>query len=82
MIMKEKRIILRVSADAKRTIEDVARLSNVSVSSYILSVVLKQAKIDLDQNETITLTNIERDSLIKVLECSPKPNQELRRLMN
>lgn len=78
--IKEKRIEFRVPDEAKKTIEDAARLSNISLSSYILSVVLKQAKIDLEQNETIVLNNAERDSLMKALECPPKPNEALKDL--
>ena len=78
--IKEKRIEFRVPDEAKKTIEDAAKLSNISVSSYILSVVLKQAKLDLEQNEVITLNNKERDSLMRALENPPKPNDELRAL--
>lgn len=78
--IKEKRIEFRVPDEAKKTIEDAAKLSNISVSSYILTVVLKQAKLDLEQNEVITLNNKERDSLMKALENPPKPNDELRAL--
>ena len=78
--IKEKRIEFRVPDEAKKTIEDAAKLSNISVSSYILSVVLKQARLDLEQNEVITLNNKERDSLIRALECPPKPNDALRGL--
>ena len=78
--IKEKRIEFRVPDEAKKTIEDAARLSNISLSSYILSVVLKQAKIDLEQNETIVLNNAERDSLMKALESPPKPNEALKDL--
>ena len=78
--IKEKRIEFRVPDEAKKTIEDAARLSNISVSSYILSVALKQAKLDLEQNEIITLNNAERDSLMRALECPPKPNEALRSL--
>ena len=57
-IVKEKRIEFRVPDEAKKTIEEAARLSNISVSSYILSVVLKQARLDLEQNEIVTLSNL------------------------
>ena len=80
--IKEKRIEFRVPDEAKKTIEDAAKLANISVSSYILSVVLKQAKMDLEQNEIIILNNAERDSLMKALECPPKPNDALRNLFN
>lgn len=78
--LKDERIEFRVSNDKKKTIEEAAKLSNVSTSSYIINVVLKQAKIDLEQNEIITLTNNERDSLMKALNNPPKPNKALRAL--
>lgn len=78
--IKEKRIEFRVPDEAKKTIEDAARLSNISLSSYILTVVLKQAKIDLEQNEVITLNNKERDSLMEALANPPKPNEALKSL--
>lgn len=78
--IKEKRIEFRVPDEAKKTIEDAAKLSNISLSSYILTVVLKQAKIDLEQNEIITLNNKERDSLMNALANPPQPNEALRNL--
>lgn len=78
--IKEKRIEFRVPDEAKKTIEDAARLSNVSLSSYILSVTLKQARIDLAQNETIVLNNQERDALMDALAKPMKPNKPLKDL--
>lgn len=78
--IKEKRIEFRVPEEAKQTIEDAAKLSNISLSSYILMVVLKQAKLDLEQNEIITLNNKDRDSLMNALADPPKPNEALRSL--
>jgi len=78
--IKEKRIEFRVSEEAKKTIEDAAKLSNISLSSYILSVVLKQAKIDLEQNEIISLNNKDRDNLMKALSNPPKANEALKDL--
>lgn len=78
--IKEKRIEFRVPDEAKKTIEEAAKLSNISVSSYILSVVLKQARLDLEQNEIIILNNQERDSLMAALANPPKPNEALKGL--
>lgn len=78
--IKEKRIEFRVPDEAKKTIEDAARLSNVSLSSYILSVTLKQARLDLAQNETIVLNNQERDALMDALAKPMKPNKALKDL--
>ena len=78
--IKEKRIEFRVPDEAKKTIEDAAKLSNISLSSYILSVVLKQAKLDLEQNEMIILNDKERDNLMNALANPPMPNEALRDL--
>lgn len=78
--IKEKRIEFRVPDEAKKTIEDAAKLANISLSSYILSVVLKQAKLDLEQNEIITLNNKERDLLMENLNNPPEPNEALKNL--
>lgn len=80
VLVKEKRIEFRLPDEAKKTIEDAARLSNISLSSYILSVVLKQAKLDLEQNEVISLNNKDRDSLMNALANPPEPNEALRAL--
>ena len=78
--VKENRIEFRLPSDAKKTIEDAARLSNISLSSYILSVVLKQAKLDLEQNEVISLNDKDRDLLMAALTNPPKPNDSLKAL--
>ena len=78
--IKEKRIEFRLPEDAKNTIEDAARLANISLSSYILTVVLKQAKLDLEQNEIIMLNNKERDNLMKALSEPVEPNEALKGL--
>lgn len=78
--VKEERIEFRVPKQTKKTIESAAKLANISVSSYIINVVLKQAKYDLEQNEIITLNNMERDNLMKALSNPPAPNQALKDL--
>lgn len=80
--IKEKRIEFRVSEESKKIIEYAAELANISLSSYILSVVLKQAKLDIEQSNAIVLNNKERDSLIKSLKKPAKPNKELKELFN
>jgi len=80
IVTKEKRIEFRLSEKDKQTIENAARLSNTTLSSYILSTVLKQAKLDLGQNVTISLSSQDRDKLIKALENSSEPNKSLKEL--
>ena len=78
--VKEKRIEFRVPEEAKLTLEEAARLANVSLSSYILTVCLKQAKLDLEQNETIILQDKDRDTLMKALSEPIAPNEALKNL--
>lgn len=80
VLTKESRIDIRLPADSKRTIEEAANLSNVSLSSYILSVSLKQAKYDLEQNERLVLSNAERDLFLEALDKPALPNEHLKAL--
>lgn len=80
VVLREKRIEFRLPEDAKKVIEEAAELSNLSISSYILNVVYKQAKLDLEQNEMIVLNNAERDKLIKALSSPKEPNAKLKGL--
>ena len=78
--IKETLIELNVSNFEKKIIEDAARLSNTSLSSYILNAVLKQANYDLGNKDVISLDNGDRDNLIHTLNNPPKPNQALNNL--
>ena len=79
-MVKEKRIELRVSQEAKTTIEEAAKLANVSVSSYILSTVLRQAKMDLSKSY-IVLNDNDRDALLRALQNPDSPNEALINLL-
>lgn len=80
MAVKENRIEFRVADDKKKQIEKAAQLANLSLSAYIRNVVLRQTKIDLEQNEIITLTKRDRDALMEVLANPPEPNEALKAL--
>jgi len=80
--LKESRIEFRVSKETKSILEDAARLANISLSSYIVSVSLKQARLDLAKNDTIVLNDKERNRFIKMMLNPPKPNAKLKKLMN
>ena len=77
---KKKCISITISSEDKEIIERAAKHNTLSVSSYIISVVLKQAIIDLRTNEPIILNSNERNNFIKVLNKSSKPNQNLKEL--
>ena len=80
VITKSNRIDIRLSDADKEIIEKAASYSRQSVSSYIISVVVKQAQLDLIENETLHLSNQDRDFIINLLDNPPEPNENLRAL--
>ena len=78
--LKNERIDFRVSLDQKSLLEKAAEIKNVSLSSYIISSSLRQAQIDLAENETLVLSNRDRDSIMEALENPPEPNDALKEL--
>ena len=77
---KSNRIDIRLSDEDKQIIEKAASCSRQSVSSYIISVVIKQAQQDLIDNETIYLSNEDRDFVLSLLENPGDPNENLKNL--
>ena len=77
---KDSRINLRTSLDDKSLLEKAASLRHLTLSSYIIATSLRQAQIDLAEQETLLVSNSERDKIMKALENPPAPNSALRKL--
>ena len=77
---KDSRINLRTSLDDKSLLERAASLRHLSLSSYIIATSIRQAQLDLAEQETLLVSNSERDMIMKALENPPKPNTALRKL--
>ena len=77
---KNNRIDIRLSDADKEMIEKAASFSRQSVSSYIISVVIKQAQQDLIDNETLILLNQDRDFVLNLLDNPSEPNEHLKSL--
>lgn len=78
--IKDVRIDLRASVNQKTLLEQAAELKHVSLSSYVLASSLKQAQLDLAENETLLLSNRDRDLVMSILENPPEPNEALKGL--
>ena len=76
----DSRINLRTSLDDKSLLERAASLRHLSLSSYIIATSIRQAQLDLAEQETLLVSNSERDMIMKALENPPKPNAALRKL--
>ncbi len=78
--VKGERIDFRANSNQKTLLERAAELKHVSLSSYVLTSSLKQAQIDLAENEAILLSNLDRDLVMSALENPPEPNKALKDL--
>ena len=78
--LKTNRIDLRVDDINKETLERAAQIKNLSLTSYITSVCLNQAKLDIQENETLFLSGKDRDLIYQLLENAPEPNEALKGL--
>ena len=77
---KDERIDFRANINQKTILERAAEIKHVSLSSYVLTSSLKQAQIDLEENETLQLSNKDRDFVMNLLDNPPEPNEALKEL--
>lgn len=80
VVLKDERIDFRASSKQKTLLERAAELKHVSLSSYILTSSLKQAQIDLAENEALVLSDRDRELVMDALENPPEPNEALKGL--
>lgn len=78
--LKNERIDLRTNDEEKKLLERAAELKHLSLSSYIITISLKQAKIDLEEEEILLLSNQDRNRILAALENPPEPTEALKRL--
>ena len=76
--VKDSRVDFRVSDVQKSLLERAAEIKHLSLSSYILSSSIKQAELDIAENEMLILSNRDRDLVMSVLENPSEPNEALR----
>ena len=62
----------------KSLLERAAEIKHLSLSSYILSSSIKQAELDIAENEMLILSNRDRDLVMSALENPPEPNEALK----
>jgi uncharacterized protein (DUF1778 family) len=80
--IKNKRIDIRVPEEIKEVLMTAAKLSGLTLSSYIISVSYKKAEMDLKENENLVLSNRDRDLLLSALNKIEEPNNKLKGLFN
>lgn len=76
--VKDSRVDFRVSDVQKSLLERAAEIKHLSLSSYILSSLIKQAELDIAENEMLILSNRDRDLVMSALENPPEPKEALK----
>lgn len=76
--VKDSRVDFRVSDVQKSLLERAAEIKHLSLSSYILSSLIKQAELDIAENEMLILSNKDRDLVMSALDNPPEPNEALK----
>ena len=75
--IKSERIDIRLSPEEKELIVKAANMNNRSLSSYILSIALKEAKNDLRNFGLDLLNDEEMAVFMDALSNPPEPNEAL-----
>ena len=81
VVAKTSRINIRISEQDKNVLEQAALFNKQTLSNYILNVAIKQAQIDLVENETLYLNNAARDKVLELLANPPIGNDKLKALL-
>lgn len=77
---KTARIDLRVTKSEKALLEQVCEEQKVSLSNYIMSIVLKQAALDMEANKKVDLNKKQWDFVMDLLDNPPEPTESLKDL--
>jgi len=75
---KSERIGLRTTADLKATLERAADLEGESLSSFVLTAALREARHVLATQETLILRGKDRDRFFELLDNPPPAPETLR----
>ena len=75
------RINLRTSPEVKALIERAAALMGTTVSSFISQTMYETSQRVLAEQDTLTLSDRDRDTFLAALESPTKPTQALIDLM-
>lgn len=78
---KTARIDLRVTENEKALLEKVCEEQKITLSKYIMSIVLKQAALDMEANKRIELNKEQWDFVKDLLDNPPEPTDSLKDLL-
>ena len=79
--IKSARVEFKTTQDIKALLQKASYAIGLDLSSFLISVAVKEAKKILNEEKFLKLTNQEWEHFEKVLNNPPKPPKELKNLM-
>ena len=77
---RSERVTLRMTPEAKRTLQDAASLTNKPLSKFVLDSALSAAEEFLPDRRVFYLDQESWDAFMAALDAPPKDNPRLRKL--
>ena len=74
-----ERMDFRLNPDHKALIERAAAYSGETVTGFAVSTLVREARRVLEEHETTTLSDRDRDRFVDLLDHPPPPIEALRR---
>lgn len=79
--MREQRIEFRSNDKERKQFEEAAFFLGMNLSSFARRTMLEKSAEILRQNNSIILSNEDRDAFLHALENPPKPNKRLKKAL-
>ena len=79
--MREQRIEFRSNDNERKKFEEAAFFLGMNLSSFARKTMLEKSEEILKKNNTILLSNEDRDAFLQALENPPKPNKRLKKAL-
>lgn len=76
--MKKDRIEIRTSKSERKQFEEAACLSGMNLSEFLRRTALEKSFEIIRKNNSIILSNEDRDAFLNALENPPEPKRKLK----
>lgn len=79
--MRQDRVEIRTSQGERRQFEEAASLLGMNLSEFLRRTALEKSSEIIRSNNTILLSNEDRDAFLTALENPPEPNKKLKQAL-
>lgn len=82
MPSNDARVTARIPSSAKETLLKAAELSGATLNQFLVQSALKEAHLVLEKERVISLSERDADTVFRLLDNPPVPNERLREAAN